>query len=121
MLADGAELKCLACGRSYGSEAMVAEQARVEVELALASSWADYVASRRASLKDRTGKSSPESIAEYKRRYHEAHRDKDLSDMLRWKRNNMAHLKDYRYGYRARKKGKAVNVRSSERINSRAV
>ena len=107
LLEDG-ELKCLACGRTCGSGVILDREACEEVEAAADFSWAEYVAGRRETASARYGESTPESIAEYKRRYHVVHREKDLRDMLRWKRNHQAHLKEYRRRY---KKG-LVKVRT---------
>lgn len=96
LVMEGGELKCLVCGWSFGSDVMSSEQAKEEVESVAMVEWEEYLASCRESRSARYGKSTPESIAEYKRRYHEAHHEKDLRDMLRWKRSHKAHLRKYR-------------------------
>lgn len=116
LIADDEELKCLACGRSSGSRAMRADEAKAEVEADAVVAWNEFVAGRRKNRKGSTGISGFESeaeynhlyyeahkeqLAEYKRVYHEAHGEQNLARMLRWNRSHRAHLIAYRRRWRA--------------------
>lgn len=96
LVVDDGEVKCMACGWSPEGAVIDVSKAREEVEQAAVADWDAYVVSRRESLLSRYGKSSPESIAEYKSRYYFAHREKSIDDALRWKRSHKAHLREYR-------------------------
>jgi len=102
LLVDDGEVKCLACGRVLCSGAVDSVGLKAEAEASVLMEWNEYVAGRRETASARYGKSSPGGIAEYKRVYYRTHREKCIADNLRWKLANLAHLREYRRGYRHR-------------------
>ena len=95
LINDDDEIKCFMCGRS-GASVLLGEEARREVEASDKFEWEDYVAGRSETASARLGANTTSDIAEYKRRYHLAHREKDLADMLSWKGANGSRLKEWR-------------------------